>query len=327
MASPNISPCTLSVVIPTYNEEDILEEFHRRLLMVLDQLDLVSEIIYVNDGSTDSSLNQLRNLHAMDPRVAVLNLSRNFGKEIAMSAGLDHARGDAVVLIDADLQDPPELIPEFIKVWQQGHDVVYGQRTERLGESAAKRTTAFAFYRLARYLTEIEIPHDTGDFRLLSRRAVTALNGFRERHRFMKGIFSWIGFTQIAVPYQRAPRERGKSKWGYWKLWNLAIEGITSFSIAPLKIATYLGLAVSGFAFVMAIWITTKTLLFGEIVRGYPTMMITMLLLGGTQLIAIGIIGEYVGRIFNETKRRPLYLVDYFIPPGAELVSKQRPTE
>lgn len=304
----------LSIVVPVYNEQDALLDFHRRLAVVLDILDENSEIIYINDGSSDDSLAIIKQLFAVDERVSVLDLSRNFGKEIAMTAGLQHASGDAVVIIDADLQDPPELIPDFIRYWKAGYDVAYAKRTERQGEAWFKKLTAYVFYRLIRSVTRVDIPEDTGDYRLLSRRAIDALLQLPEQHRFMKGLFAWIGYDQIAVPYCRESRFAGKTKWNYWKLWNFAIEGFTSFTIAPLKVSTYFGLLVAGYAFIFAVWIIFKTLYFGEIIQGYPTIMVTVLFLGGTQLIAIGILGEYLGRMFNEVKRRPLYLKNSYWP-------------
>jgi glycosyltransferase involved in cell wall biosynthesis len=292
----------------------VLPEFHRRLAAVLDSLGVPTEIVYVNDGSSDGTVHVCEDLRARDPRVAIVDLSRNFGKEIALTAGLDHARGDAVVIIDADLQDPPELIPELIRHWQEGCDVVYARRISRAGEAAFKKMTAHAFYRIVKRLSRVQIPEDTGDFRLLSRRAVEALGRLREQHRFMKGLYAWIGFRQKAVPYARDPRFAGQTKWNYWRLWNFAIEGITSFTIAPLKVATYFGLFVAGWAFIYALWIIVKTIVYGEPVRGYPTLMVVLLFLGGVQLLAIGILGEYLGRMFDETKARPLYLVQAFEP-------------
>jgi polyisoprenyl-phosphate glycosyltransferase len=303
---------SLSVVVPAYNEEEVLPEFHRRLTAVLDRLGVPAEIVYVNDGSRDQTARVCRELRASDSRVAIVDLSRNFGKEIALTAGLDHARGDAVVVIDADLQDPPELIPELIRHWQDGCDVVYAQRMSRAGETALKKVTAHAFYRVVKRISGVQIPEDTGDFRLLSRRAVDALGRLGEQHRFMKGLYSWIGFPQRAVPYARDPRFAGQTKWNYWRLWNFAIEGITSFTIAPLKAATYFGLVVAVWAFLYAVWVVSKTILYGEPVRGYPSLMVVILFLGGVQLLAIGILGEYLGRMFNETKNRPLYLVQGF---------------
>ena len=303
---------TLSVVVPAYNEEEGLSEFHRRITAVLEKLDVDWEVLYVNDGSNDGTLSVMSGFN--DPRVAIIDLSRNFGKEIAMTAGLDHARGDAVVVIDADLQDPPELIPELVRRWREGFDVVYARRTARDGETFVKKATAKLFYRAIQFLSRVKIPADTGDFRLLSRRAVEALKLLRERHRFMKGLFAWIGYPQVAVYYHRDPRFAGKTKWNYWHLWNFALEGITSFSIGPLKIATYVGLLTAFASFIAAGVITYKTIVYGDPVRGYPSLMVVMLFLGGVQLMSLGMIGEYLGRMFNETKRRPLYLVNRFVP-------------
>lgn len=304
----------LSVVVPAFNEAEVLPSFHARLSAVLQGLPLQAEVVYVNDGSSDTTLDVMRKLADNDGRVAIVNLSRNFGKEIALTAGLDHARGDAVVVIDADLQDPPELITELIRHWREGYDVVYAKRTSRDGESGLKKLTAFAFYRLIQRVSNVRIPQDTGDFRLLSRRAILALGKLREQHRFMKGLFAWIGYPQVAVPYCREQRYAGKTKWNYWRLWNFALEGITSFSTAPLKLATYLGLVTALAAFVYAAIIVYKTLMFGDPVRGYPSLMVVVLFLGGVQLITIGILGEYIGRMFDETKNRPLYLVEEYHP-------------
>jgi glycosyltransferase involved in cell wall biosynthesis len=304
------------VVVPAYNEEEGLSEFHRRITAVLESLDVDWEVLYVNDGSSDGTLSVMSGFN--DPRVAIIDLSRNFGKEIAMTAGLDHARGDAVVVIDADLQDPPELIPELVKKWREGFDVVYARRTAREGETFVKKATAKLFYRSIQFLSRVKIPPDTGDFRLLSRRAVEALKLLREQHRFMKGLFAWIGYPQVAVYYRRDPRFAGKTKWNYWHLWNFALEGITSFSIGPLKIATYVGLLTAFASFIAAGVITYKTIVYGDPVRGYPSLMVVMLFLGGVQLMSLGMIGEYLGRMFNETKRRPLYLVNRFVPSSLQ---------
>jgi polyisoprenyl-phosphate glycosyltransferase len=274
----------------------------------------------VNDGSRDGTLARLLALRAADPRVAVVNLSRNFGKEIALTAGLDHAAGsEAVVVIDADLQDPPEVIPALVAAWREGgFDVVYAQRTARHGEGWLKRTTAAAFYRLMRWIGgRVDMPKDTGDFRLMSRRALDALLQLREHHRFMKGLFAWVGFPSRAVPYERAARAAGTTKWNYWRLWNLSLEGITSFTVGPLKIATYLGLATAVVALLYGLLLVFRTLMFGNPVAGYPSLMAVVLFLGGVQLMTLGIIGEYLGRVFNETKRRPLYFVERHLPSGA----------
>ena len=302
----------ISIVVPVYNEMEVLSEFHARISGVLDQLSMGAEVIYVNDGSDDDSLSLLNEIYEQDARVAILDLSRNFGKEIAMTAGLHKAQGDAVIVIDADLQDPPELIPQLIDEWQKGYDVIYAKRARREGESAFKKLTAHLFYRLMRSIGQIKIPEDTGDYRLLSRRAVDALNTLSEQHRFMKGLFTWIGYRQKAVIYERDPRHAGESKWNYWHLWNFAIEGITSYSSAPLKLASYLGLLTALGAFSYGIFIIIRTMLYGDPVQGYPSMIVIILFLGGVQLMSIGVLGEYVGRIFTETKRRPLYFINKF---------------
>jgi glycosyltransferase involved in cell wall biosynthesis len=300
----------LCVVVPVFNEEEVLGEFHRRLSAVLHGLGIRYEVIYVNDGSSDNTLALLEELHATDPHCSTINLSRNFGKEVAVTAGFDHALGECVVVMDGDLQDPPELIPELIDRWRDGFDVVYAKRRRRDGETFLKKLTASLFYRTIRRLTNVDIPSDTGDFRLLSQRAVMALGTVRERHRFMKGLFAWIGFPSTAVLYDRDARFAGETKWNYWKLWNLALEGITSFTTAPLRIASYLGLLTAGAAFIYAIWVVYKTLRFGDSVAGYPSLMVVLLFLGGVQLITLGVIGEYLGRMFMEGKQRPLYLVE-----------------
>jgi glycosyltransferase involved in cell wall biosynthesis len=308
------SPLLISVVVPAYNEEKVLPEFHRRLVEVFNQLSYVLEVVYVNDGSNDKTVFVINDLKSRDPRIALVDLSRNFGKEIALTAGLDHASGDAVVVIDADLQDPPELIPLLIQHWREGADVVYAKRTLREGETWFKKFTSAAFYRLIGRISNVQIPADTGDFRLLSRHAMDGLACLREQHRFMKGLFAWIGYRQVAVNYCRDPRFAGETKWNYWKLWNFALEGITSFTTAPLKIAAYIGLMVSLAAFIYAAAIIYKTLVFDDPVRGYPSLMVVVLFLGGVQLAALGIIGEYLGRMFDETKNRPLYLLNSLIP-------------
>lgn len=302
----------ISVVVPAFNEEAVLEEFHKRTTAVLESTGLAWEIVYVNDGSTDKSLSTMEKLKSECPNVSILDLSRNFGKEIALTAGLDHSRGDAMVVIDADLQDPPELIPQLILHWQNGYENVYAKRISRKGDSPLKKLTARLFYRVIGRMSRVEIPENTGDFRLLSRRAVNSLLELREHHRFMKGLFSWIGFPSIEVEYHRDPRFSGSTKWNYWNLWNFAVEGITSFSTAPLRLATFAGLGVALFALVYALIVFYKTLIFGDPVDGYPSMMITILFLGAVQLIFIGVIGEYLGRMFTESKGRPLYFVKSF---------------
>jgi len=304
----------LSIVVPVFNEVPVLRIFHARLTTVLAQIDMNIEVIYINDGSTDHSLQLLEELKIEDPQVGIVNLSRNFGKEIALSAGLDHSSGDAVVVIDADLQDPPELITKMVEHWREGYDMVYAQRTERLGETWLKKTTAHGFYRLMNRASEINVPADTGDFRILSRRAVNALKQLKEQHRFMKGLFAWIGYKQKAIPYCRDPRAAGDTSWNYWKLWNFALEGVTSFSTTPLKLSVYLGIATATGAFLFGLYMIIKTIIYGNPVAGYPSLMVAILFIGGIQLLAIGIIGEYLGRMFDESKCRPLYFVQDYHP-------------
>jgi glycosyltransferase involved in cell wall biosynthesis len=319
------SHAELSVVVPLYDEEAVIQAFHARLAATLDRLDLTAEVLYVNDGSRDGSIAILRALQRADDRVAILDLSRNFGKELALTAGLDHASGDAIVLIDCDLQDPPELIPALVDGWRQGYDVVYARRIARDGESWLKRTTAAAFYRLIARSTAVELPQQAGDFRLLSRRAADAVRSLREQHRYMKGLYAWVGFTQLAVPYRRERRHAGATKWNYWRLWNLAIEGFTSFTIAPLKLASYLGASVALLAFLYAAYTIYKTLVHGDPARGYPSLMVVILFLGGVQLLSLGVIGEYLGRMFNEVKQRPLYFVNHYVPARRDKADAPEP--
>lgn len=300
----------ISIVAPAYNEDEALSEFVRRIDVVMSTAGLHYELVFVNDGSTDKTLPVMHSLRGMNSRITVVNLSRNFGKETAMTAGIAHAVGDAIVIIDTDLQDPPEIIPEMVQDWCAGYDIVYAQRTERAGETWLKRATARGFYWMMKRIGPFPIPENTGDFRLISRRAAEALLQIPERHRFMKGLYAWVGFPQKALAYKRQPRFAGKTKWGYWKLWNLAIEGITSFTIIPLKLATYLGFLIAVFAFCFGLFIVAKAMFFGEAVQGFPTIMAVMLLLGGVQLIVLGVIGEYLGRVFDETKQRPLYILE-----------------
>jgi glycosyltransferase involved in cell wall biosynthesis len=300
----------LSVVVPVFDEEAVIAEFNRRMIETLRVLPCAWELIYVNDGSRDHTPELIRRFLQQCADLVLLDLSRNFGKEAAMTAGIDHASGDALVVIDADLQDPPELIPEMVRLLESGdYDVVYAQRVSRSGETFLKRTSAHLFYRIIGRLTGIDIPRDTGDFRLLNRRAIQALRRLREHHRFMKGLFAWIGFRQAALLYDRDARFAGKSKFNYWRLWNFSLEGITSFTTAPLKVASYFGLVTSLGAALYGIGIVVGTLIFGNPVAGYPSLLVAVLFLGGLQLLTLGIIGEYLGRIFNESKQRPLYFV------------------
>jgi glycosyltransferase involved in cell wall biosynthesis len=301
---------SLAIIVPAYNEAAVIESFHARLATVLDGLDARSTVIYVDDGSSDDTWQRLGAIAAADARASAMRLSRNFGKEAAMTAGFDAADADAVVIIDADLQDPPELIPTLVARWKEGYDVVYATRSERDGETRFKKFTSAAFYRVMERLSDTALPRDTGDFRLLSRRAVAALGGLRERQRFMKGLFAWIGYRQTSVAYHRDARFAGTTKWNYWRLGNLAIEGITSFSAAPLRVATWVGLTTAVVAFLYGLWVLLKVLFWGDPVRGYPTLMVVILFLGGVQLLALGVIGEYVGRTYAEAKHRPLYFVE-----------------
>jgi len=299
----------LSVVIPLYNEELNIDYLFERLRTVLSRLNMTYEIVCVNDGSRDNTLGCLIEHHHQDPRIKVVNLSRNYGKEIALSAGLDHAKGEAVVPIDADLQDPPELIEELVVKWREGYDVVYATRRSRQGESWLKRFTANAFYRIIDSISRVTIPRDTGDFRLLDRRVVEAIKTLPERNRFMKGLFAWVGFKQTSVLFDRPSRHKGETKWNYWRLWNFALDGITSFSLLPLKVWSYIGLLVAIPSFFYASFLVLRTLLLGADLPGYASIMVAVLFLGGVQLVSLGVIGEYLGRIYEEVKGRPLYLV------------------
>jgi polyisoprenyl-phosphate glycosyltransferase len=309
------------VIVPVYNEAGGIETFHQRLSAVMNQLGSW-KVLYVNDGSTDESLAVLKDLRGQDQAVALINLSRNFGKEAAMTAGLDYAQGDAVIVIDADLQDPPEIIPRLAAAWRQGYDVVYAQRGSREGETWLKKTTASLFYRLMRDVGQVPLPRNTGDFRLISWRVVEALHLLEERHRFMKGLYAWVGFPTTAVVYDRAPRHAGTTKWNYWKLWNFAIEGITSFTVMPLKVASYFGFCIFVLSLIYIVQLIIRTVMFGNPVAGYPSLMAVLLFLGGVQLLTLGIIGEYLGRTFNEAKQRPIYLVESYLAnasPGKPL--------
>lgn len=319
--------CSLSVIVPVFNEEQALPALHRRLAAALVATGVNWEILYVDDGSDDGTPRVLKELQASDSAVGIARLSRNFGKEAAMTAGLRLTRGAAVVLIDADLQDPPELIARMIEAWRDGADVVNMRRRSREGETWLKKATAHGFYRVINRLSEVPIPEDVGDFRLLSRRVVDALNTLPEHNRFMKGLFAWVGYAQTTIEYDRQPRIAGYTKWHYGKLWDFALQGITGFSLAPLKLATYAGLISAGAAFLYALYFLIKTLAVGEPVHGFPTLIVTILLLGGLQLMATGILGEYLGRMFIETKRRPLYLLDNYQPatPVVKQLTKRVP--
>lgn len=303
-------PELLSVVVPCYNEEEVLRETHRRLVATLEDPDLPEfEIVYVDDGSRDGTGMILQQLQAHDRRVRVVRFSRNFGHQIAVTAGIEHAGGDAVVLIDADLQDPPEVIKEMVARWREGFDVAYGQRTDRDGESAFKLKTAQAFYRLMNRLCDVKIPLDTGDFRLMDRKVVDALMAMPEHDRFVRGMVSWAGFRQVAVPYRRAARFAGTSKYPLFKMLRFAMDGITSFSQAPLKTAMYVGFFASTLALLGIVYALLRRVFTDDWVAGWTMLFIAVLFIGGVQLITLGILGEYIGRIYGEVKRRPLYFV------------------
>ena len=303
----------ISILIPAYNEEAVLDPLLARLANLADKQKKYNfEFLFVNDGSKDATLELLKKYADKDERISYVSFSRNFGKEIAMIAGLDHVTGDATVIIDADLQDPPELIPNMIDLWEEGYDDVYAKRKDRKGESWLKKFTSKMYYRTLQKVTHVPIQEDTGDFRLLDRRVVDALIEFRESERNTKAMFSWVGFNKKEILYSRDERAAGETKWNYFKLVNLAVDGITSFTTAPLRISTVLGAIVSVAAFIYLLFVVIKTILFGTDSTGYPSMMAVILFLGGVQLLSLGIIGEYVGRIFNETKRRPLYIVQEY---------------
>jgi glycosyltransferase involved in cell wall biosynthesis len=299
----------LSIVVPMFNEATNIDAFFAALIPAIEQVTDSYEVICVNDGSNDQTLELLKDRHRTNQRIKAIDLSRNFGKEAALSAGLYLSRGDAVIPIDADLQDPPELIPQLVEKWRQGYSVVLCERTDRRAENFLKRFTASLFYRLNQKLSDISIPINVGDFRLMDRQVVEALRQLPERTRFMKGLFAWLGYEQTRVGYIRDPRNTGLSKWHYWKLWNFALDGIFSFSTLPLRIWTYLGLVVAcGAAFYMA-FIVFKVLIMGVDVPGYASTLVFLLFFSGLNMIGLGILGEYVGRIFTEVKRRPLYLI------------------
>ena len=310
----------LSIVVPLYNEEAVLPVLHRRLAAVLQSLPERTEIVFVDDGSTDRSAQVLAQLRLRDSCVSVLRFSRNFGKEQAMAAGLKFARGEAVVVMDADLQHPPEMIPAMVQAWRAGADMVNMRRRSRDDESPARRIAARLFYRTLNRLSDIPIPEDVGDFRLLSRRAVDALNQLPEHNRFMKGLFAWVGFNQQTLEFDVAERAGGQSKWRPRQLWRLAVEGITAFSVSPLRLATKAGLLSALAALCSGLYFFIRTLFFGDPVAGFPTLIVVVLMLGGLQLLAIGVLGEYLGRLWIESKQRPLFIVESYEPATAQVM-------
>ena len=299
----------IDILVPCYNEEAVLQQFYDRTSAVIGQLpDYAFSFIFVNDGSRDQTLAIMRRLYEKDPRVSYVSLSRNFGKEAAMLAGMDYSRGDAMVIMDADLQDPPELLPEMIAWWEKGWRDVSARRRQREGETFFKKWSSRVYYRLLKKLSPVPVQEDVGDFRLLDRRCVDALCQLRECQRYTKGLFSWIGFEKKEILFDRPPRAAGKTKWNYWKLFNLAVDGITSFTTAPLRIASFVGCTLAFIAAIYLVYIVARTLLCGEDVPGYPSLISFILFIGGVQLTFLGILGEYVGRIYNESKGRPPYI-------------------
>ena len=304
---------TITLLIPAYNEEEVIGSLFDRLDgLATSTKNYKFEFLFVNDGSRDNTLEIIKSQAKKDSRVSYINLSRNFGKEIAMIAGIDHVRGDAMVIIDADLQDPPELIPEMIKHWEEGYDDVYARRSSREGETWLKKKTSEMYYKILQSSTNIPIQIDTGDFRLLDRRCIDALKQFRESQRNTKALFSWIGYKKKEILYNRDPRLAGTTKWNYRKLFNLAIDGITSFTTAPLRIATITGLMISAISFLYIIYLLVRPLFGVSTGAGYSSTLAVILFMGGVQMLFLGIIGEYIGRIFNETKNRPLYFIEEY---------------
>ena len=301
---------TIDILIPCYNEETVLRECYRRTKEATAKIaNYDFRFIFVNDGSSDATLNIMRELHEQDDAVNYIDLSRNFGKELAMMAGIDFSTGDALVVMDADLQDPPELIGEMIKYWQDGYDDISAKRRNRAGESFFKKWSSHAYYRILQRVSDIEVQRDVGDFRLLDRRCVNALKQMREAQRYTKGLFTWVGFRKKEILFDRDARAAGQTKWNYWKLFNLAVEGITSFTIIPLRAASFIGFVLAIIALIYMLYIVIKTLIYGGDVPGYPSLVSLILFIGGIQMMFLGVIGEYLGRVFNESKRRPLYLV------------------
>jgi glycosyltransferase involved in cell wall biosynthesis len=300
-------------MIPVYNEEECVDELYNQLKKVSENLSCICEFLFINDGSVDKTLQMIKQIQQKDSRISIVDLSRNYGKEIAMTAGLDYMTGDTLVIIDADLQDNPDLLPLMVHEIENGYDDVYAQRTSRKGESWLKKTTSFLFYRLLAIMSSVPIQKDTGDFRMLSSKAIAALRKLGENERNMKGLFSFIGFKKKPIYYVRDERVAGKTKWNYFKLINLAIRGITAFSVKPLRIISITGLIISLISFGFLIKVVIKAIYYGDPVAGYPSMMSAILLLGGLQLLSIGVLGEYLGIVFSETKKRPIYFINDYI--------------
>jgi len=317
----------VSLVVPVFNEREVLKTFLEKTSAVMDAAGLAYEYVFVDDGSRDQTLPALIALSADNPRIRIVGLSRNFGKEAALTAGIDHMVGNVLVPIDVDLQDPPELIPRFVERWREGYDVVYGLRGRRDEDSPAKRITAGGFYRVFNRISPTPIPDNAGDFRLMDERVVAALRLLPERNRFMKGLFSWVGFRSAAVTYARPARAAGQTKWNVRKLWNFALDGLVSFSTLPLRVWSYVGVAISLLSFLYGAFIIARVLLFGKDLPGYASLLTVVLFLGGIQLLSLGVMGEYIGRLFIETKRRPIYVVDRLYEGGSEKHGSYQHTE
>ncbi len=300
----------LSLVVPVFNEEESINLFLDTVIPLLEQASLRFELVFINDGSRDDTFARLFDRGRRDRRIRIVNLSRNFGKEAALTAGIDHAKGDILIPMDIDLQDPPELIQPFIARWREGYDIVYGVRTARLTDTRAKRMSAGWFYRIFNSMSPVRIPPNVGDFRLVDRRAVEVLRQLPERNRFMKGLFAWVGFNSIGVPYERPQRAAGTTKFNFWRLWNFALDGVVSFSTAPLRAWFYVGVVIAAVAVLYALFIVTRVLILGIDTPGYASLLIAVLLMGAIQLLSLGIIGEYLGRLFLEVKGRPIYVVE-----------------
>ena len=300
----------ISLVVPVYNESGVVNIFIKRINNILASIDYKYEIIFIDDGSTDDTFLELEQIYKNYENIRVITFSRNFGKEAAISAGIDYSYGDALIPTDVDMQDPPELIVEFIKFWQDGYDVVYGIREDRSLDGLGKRITSKLFYTIFNKISKTKIPYNVGDFRLIDRKVIDVIKKLPERNRFMKGLFSWVGFKSIGIPYKRPERVSGKTKWNYWKLWNFSIDGITSFSTVPLKIWMYIGGIISSVSFFYALLLIIKVVIFGSDVPGYASTLVAILFLGGLQLLVLGIYGEYLGRIYEESKSRPVYILD-----------------
>jgi glycosyltransferase involved in cell wall biosynthesis len=307
----------LSLIVPVFNEEESIDLFLKAVPPLLDGAGFRFEIVFVNDGSRDNTLAHLLDSSMRDRRIRVVNLSRNFGKEAALTAGIDYAKGDVLIPMDIDLQDPPELIQPFIARWREGYDIVYGVRSARAWDTAAKRVSAGWFYRVFNSMSPVRIPANVGDFRLVDRRAIEVLRQLPERNRFMKGLFAWVGFNAIGVPYERPQRAAGSTKFNLWRLWNFALDGVVSFSTVPLRASFYIGVAIAAIAVLYALFIISRVLIFGRDTPGYASLLIAVLVLGAIQLLSLGIIGEYLGRLFLEVKGRPVYVVENVYEEGA----------